>query len=260
MNRLREQAQHAQQVATAEVQKIVQFLSIHSNDVPDASERKIAALQSDVQQAYATLQASERDEEQARADDLREAIKRYTALQSSAEALYAEVYGAFQRRDELRKRLAAAMDRAERALDGATRRYQAYASFIPRTSTGVQYLEQARAGLDSIGSPRSEQALKQAIATAEEARQDAERADKLFRDQAQAHQRPDSDLGDFLGGVVIGSMLSGGGGRHHHGGGGGWGGGGGGGWGGGSSSGGSWGGGSSSGGSWGGGSSSGGGW
>lgn len=265
MNKLRAQAERAQQLATAEVQKIVQFLGVHSDDIPAAGERKVSALQTSVQQAYGALKGAERAEEQARADSLREAITRYTALQASADTLYGEIYGAFQQIDELRKRLAAEVERATRAIENAERRLQSYAAVVRPGSEGIRLLEQARAALASIGSPRGEQALKRALVTADEARKDAERADALFRDQARPLHGPNQggDLGDFVAGAVIGSLLSGG--DHHHrhgGGGGGWGGGGGGGggWGGGSSSGGGWGGGSSSGGSWGGGSSSGGGW
>jgi uncharacterized membrane protein YgcG len=255
MNKLREQATHAQQLATAEVQKIVQFTSIHADDIPASSEQKLNQLQADVAQAYAALKAAEQAEEQVRAADLREAMTRYIALQDSADKLYDEIYGAFQRVEELRKRVGAEVDRAASAVAQAERLLQAYASFIRPRSPGVELLEQARALLASIGSIRNEADSKRALATATEARNAAERAARMFQDQAQAYQsanQRDDSIGDFVTGAVIGSLLSGSGNRpHHHGGGG---------WGGGSSSGGGWGGGSSSGGSWGGGSSSGGGW
>jgi hypothetical protein len=263
MNKLRAQAEHAQQLATAEVQKIVQFLSVHGGDIPAQSERKVNALQADIQAAYAALQAAKRDEEQARAADLRNAIERYSALQTRADAIYNDIYTDFQRIDELRKRLAAELDRASRAIDSAERRIQAYGALARGRSDGVQLLQQASAAINSIGAPEGEEALGRALAVAEQARKDAERADQILRDQSRMYQNTNQGdgLGDFVAGALIGSMMSGSRGRHH--GGGGWGGGGGGSWGGGgggSSSGGSWGGGSGSGGSWGGGSSSGGGW
>src|SRR4029079_7593523 len=49
MNKLREQAMHAQQLATAEVQKIVQFTAVHGDDIPSSSEQKLIKLQNDVQ-------------------------------------------------------------------------------------------------------------------------------------------------------------------------------------------------------------------
>jgi uncharacterized membrane protein YgcG len=257
MNKLREQATHAQQLATAEVQKIVQFTSIHAGDIPASSEQKLNQLQADVQQAYAALKAAEQAAEQVRAADLREAITRYIALQDSADKLYDEIYGAFQRVEKLRKQVDAEVDRAASAVAQAERLLQAYASFIRPRSPGIELLEQARALLASIGSIHNEADSTRALATATEARNAAERAARMFQDQAQAYQsanQRDGGIGDFVAGAVIGSLLSGSGDRpHHHGGGGGS-------WGGGSSSGGSWGGGSSSGGSWGGGSSSGGGW
>jgi F0F1-type ATP synthase membrane subunit b/b' len=199
MNRLRAQAQHAQQVATAEVQKIIQFLSIHGDDVPEASERKITALQSDVQGAYAAIQSAERDEETTRAGDLRDAIARYTALQTSAEALYAEIYAAFQRLDDLRKRVTSEVQRAAAAVASAERLRQAYAAILAR-SEGVRLLQQAQAALQSIGSPRGEQALGRALQIATDARANAERAEQLFRQQVRMHQpASQGDLGDFLG-------------------------------------------------------------
>ncbi|HEX9370997.1 MAG TPA: chromosome partitioning protein ParA, partial [Roseiflexaceae bacterium] len=78
MNKLRAQAARAQQLATAEVQKVVQFLSIHDNDLPPGADQKVQALQSSVQSAYAAIRSAEQDEEEGRAEDLRSAIKLYT--------------------------------------------------------------------------------------------------------------------------------------------------------------------------------------
>jgi hypothetical protein len=260
MDKLRQQATHAQQLATAEVQKIIQFVSLHPNDIPASSEQELNQLQAAVQHAYQTLKSAEQAEEQVRADDLRAAIARYTELQASTDKLYDQIYATFQHMEELRKRVAAEVQRAAAAVAEAEHTLQSYAGMIRQRSQGIQLLEQARAALASIGPINSEADMKHALATATEARNAAEQATRDFREQARAYQRAnqrDDSLGDFVGGVVVGSLLGGGGGSHHHGGGGSWGGGS---WGGGSSSGGSWGGGSSSGGGWGGGSSSGGGW
>ncbi|MEP7188582.1 MAG: chromosome partitioning protein ParA, partial [Roseiflexaceae bacterium] len=259
MNKLREQAMHAQQLATAEVQKIVQFTAVHGDNISANSDQKLTQLQNDVQRAYQVLKAAEQAEEQKRADDLREAITRYTELQSNADTLYDEIYGAFQRIEQLRQRVSTAMQAAQQAIARAERAQQA--AQIGNRSSGDQYLRDARAAFQSIGAVRGEAQMQRALGLADEARKAAEQAESIFR----SHTQSGGDLNDFLGGVVIGSVLSGSGGRRDHGGGswgGGSGGGGGGGgsWGGGGGGGGSWGGGGGGGGSFGGGGGGGGGW
>jgi uncharacterized membrane protein YgcG len=258
MNKLREQATHAQQLATSEVQKIVQFAAVHGDDIPASSEQKLARLQNDVQRAYQALKAAEQAEEQARAEDLREAITRYTNLQSSADTLYDEIYGAFQRIEQLRQRVSAAVQAAEQAIARAERAQQA--AQIGNRSSGDEYLREARAALQSIGAVHGEAQMQRALELADQARKAAEHAESVFRSYAGAAQSG-GDLSDLLGGVVIGSVLSGSGGRRDRGGGS-WGGGGGGSgsWGGGGGGGGSWGGGGGGGGGWGGGGGGGGGW
>ncbi len=263
MNKLREQVTRAQQLATAEVQKIVQFAGLHGADIPKASQTRLDALQKDIQGAYAALREAEQTEEQRRAAALRDALKRYTALESTADQLYDEIYAAFQRIEELRRRVASEAEQAANAIARADHTRQTYAAHLPRGSEGIGLLEQARQALASIGTIQNERDMERALRAATEARNAAERAEQLFRAQVRAYEqahRRDDDLGDVLAGAVIGSMLSAGrrrGGSGGSGWGGSWGGGGGGS---GSSSGGSWGGGSGGGGGWGGGSSSGGGW
>jgi hypothetical protein len=247
MSKLREQATHAQQLATAEVQKIVQFASLHSDDISSSSGQKLDRLRNDVQSAYQALKSAEQSAEQARAEDLREAITRYGELQGSADALYTEIYDEFQRLEDLRQRVSAAMSAAAQAIARAEHLQQAYQ--IGNRSRGDEHLREARSALQSIGTPRSEADLRQALVLAEQARQAAERAEDIFRSYAAKNRG--GDLSDFLGGVVIGSMMSGSG-RSHGRSGGSWGSGGGGG--------GSWGSGGGGGGSWGGGGGGGGGW
>jgi hypothetical protein len=271
MDKLRAEVANAQQLATAEVQKIVKFASLHANDLPPQSERQLNGLQTNVRAAYDALKASEQAEEQARVAALRDALARYTALHDTADKLYDEVYAAFQRVEQLRQRVDQEASRAQTAVARAEQLYQTYGGYIPNNSEGIALLKQARAALGGIGTVHDDAEMKRALAAANEARRQAGQAEQIFRNEIAARQAPSQggdSLGSFLGGVLVGSVLNSGSGRHRrrHGGsgwGGGWGGGGGssgGSWGGGSSSGGSWGGGGSSGGSWGGGSSSGGGW
>src|SRR5262249_9974115 len=216
MNKLRQQAAHAQQLATAEVQKIVQFAGLHGEDIPASSEQKLNQLQADVQRAYGALKAAEQSEEQARAEDLREAIAYYTDLQSSADTLYDEIYGAFQQIEELRQRVSAAALAAAEAIARAERVQQTYQ--IGNRTGGDEYLREARAAYQAIGTPRGEAQLQRALELAEQARKAAEQAESIFRSYANTSQGG-GDLSDFLGGVVIGSVMSGSGGRHQRGGG-----------------------------------------
>lgn len=263
MNTLRAQAQHAQQLAAGEVQKIMQFVALHEADLPPEGGERLAQLQAELQQAYATLQAAERHEEAARAGDLRAAVAQYTALEQHAEALYSELYAAFQRVDQLRSRLGDEVRSAEQALARAVQRYNAHAALIGGNSSAVRLINEAQAALDSIGSPRAEQQIAHAIEAAAHARSSAERADDLIEQQVAQQQRGQQRrTEDMLAGMVIGALLNSGG-RGARGGGdrrGGWSSGGGslGGWGGGS--GGGWGGGGGGGGGWGGGGGGGNGW
>jgi uncharacterized membrane protein YgcG len=246
MNKLREQVARAQQLATAEVQKILKFAALHADDLPTQSERQLDALQRDVQAAYATLQAAEQSEEERRAAGLRDALERYTALQSSAETVYGQIYEAFQQVEQLRQQVADEARRAQTATARAEQIYNTYTAYIPRNSQGIVLLEQARAALAGIGIVRDEADVRRARQQANEARAAAEQAEQIFRREISARQGPSrgDDLGDFIGGVLVGSALSRGGRRHR--GGSGWGGGwgsGGGGWSGGGGSGGGWGGG-----------------
>jgi hypothetical protein len=259
MNKLRDQVARAQQLATAEVQKIIKFAALHNNDLPATAERRLNALQAEVQAAYGALKAADQAEEQARDAALRDALGRYTALHDNADKLYDEIYAAFERVEKLRQRVDEEARAAAQAIARAEQLRRTYD--VGSRSAGDELLGEARTALASIGTIRDEADMKRALAAAEQARKAAERAEEIFRNYA-GGQRRDDGMGDFIAGAVIGALLnSASSGHHRHGGGSGWGGSwGGGGWGSGSSSGGSWGGGSSSGGSWSGGSSSGGGW
>lgn len=254
MSKLRDQVTRAQQLATAEVQKIVKFTGLHQNDLPATSERQLNALQRDVQAAYQAFSAAEQSEEQARADALRDALERYTKLQSSAEQVYGQIYEAFQEVEKLRRSVADEADQAQRAIARAEQLVQMYGGRISPQSEGLTLLQQARDLLGTIGSIRDESDMKRGLAAATQARRAAERAESILRSQINAVRdlaRRDDGLGDFVAGAVIGSLLNGGRGR-----GSGWGGS----WGGHHSGGGSWGGSHGGGGSWGGGGGGGGGW
>src|SRR5207247_3226711 len=89
-------------------------------------------------------------------------------------------------------------------------------------SSGDEYLREARAAFQSIGTPRDEAQMQRALGLADEARKAAEHAESVFRSYTGTAQSG-GDLSDFLGGVVVGTLLNDRGGRHGHGHGGGWG-------------------------------------
>lgn len=253
MQKLREQVARAQQLATAEVQKIVEFTALHSDDITPKNKHNLDTLQTDVQTAYQTRKAAEQRDEDARTDALRDALARYTALQTSAAQLYQEIYAGFQRIETMRKQADEEIRRTDQAL---TRAEQALHTLSNRTAPradGIEALKDARQQRSTIGTIHNEQDLQRTLETIKRVRNDAERAEAIFRGQMQSTNRDDG-LGDFVAGALVGSMLRN---DHHHGhsggshgGGGGWGGGGGGSWGGGGGGGGSWGSGGGGGGGW----------
>jgi hypothetical protein len=258
MDKLREQVGRAQQLATAEVKKLIQFAGTHARDIPRENEAHISRLQEDVQAAYAARQAAEQAVEGARATAFRAALEYYTQLEERAEEIYNQVYTAFQRLEEMRRRVDSEVDRARNAINRAESTLQSYSPYIRRGSDGVRLLEEAQRLLASISQIYNDEDMRRALETANGARSAAERAERDFRRdismRQQTYRRDDDDLGEFIAGAVIGSILSGsggggggGGGRSHRS------------WGGGGGGGGSWGGGGGGGGSWGGGGGGGGG-
>ncbi len=255
---LRKQVERAQTIAAAEVQKTAQFATLHRDTLAGAQNGQVDQLQAQVQEAYRALQAVEGTAEQARAEALRAVLKRYTELRDYADQVYKNLQAAFERVDKLRKSVSEEVQRAQRSVSDAERTLRNYAGYIPGSSDGVRSLESARANLTQISSMRitTQDEADRALALAQQARASADHAEQVLRSEGQARQhRPHhnrgggTDMGDFIGGVVIGSVLSDIGDRNNSGGS----------WGGGSS--GSWGGGDSGGssGGWGGGD-SGGGW
>ncbi len=253
MNRLREQLKRMQQVAMAEVQKIVQFMTVHPRDLPVGAKDKINGLQINLQAAYTAAQSAEQKEEEARAEALRDAIERYTALERQAAQIFEEIQRHYRRIEALRRQVRTEADRARSAILRAE-------SLSARAGglSGLSILQEARAAYHQIGEVHSETDAHRALERAREAYDKAERASRIFEEQIAAQSSQDS-LGDFIGGVLVGTLLNdsrsrrsswgGSSGRRSSGS-----------WSGGSRSSGSWGGGGRSGGGFGGGGRSGGGW
>ncbi|MCS6937837.1 MAG: chromosome partitioning protein ParA [Roseiflexus sp.] len=252
MNRLREQLKRMQQVATAEVQKIVQFMTVHPRDLPVGAKDKINGLQINLQAAYTAAQGAEQKEEEARAEALRDAIERYTALEQQAAGIYAEIENHYRRIEALRRQVRTEANRARSAITRAEKLSAQVGGL-----SAVSLIQEARASYNQIGEVHSEADARRALERARDAYDKAERASRILEQQFTDQGSQDS-LGDFIGGVLVGMLLdghdsddswSGSSGRRSSGS-----------WSGGSRSGSDWGGGGRSGGSWGSGGSSGGGW
>lgn len=272
MEKLRTQVQRAQQLASTEVQKIVQFSGLHRQEIQPNNQQAIDRIQEQVQANYALLQVSERAEEERRMTALQQAYAGYTRLQEEAAQVYAAIYADFQRLEKLRSEVNQELAQARSAIEKAERVLASYGNAVPRSAGPAQEIRGLRRTFDQIKLPIiGERNLEQTLQLARKLRREADDAAK----DIQRNYRPpnqDRDSGDMLTGMIIGAMIdsavrSGGSGRHDGwGGSGGWsggsgGGGGGGGWGGfGGGSSGSFGGGGGSSGSFGGGGGSSGGW
>ncbi|GAB4119870.1 MAG: chromosome segregation ATPase [Roseiflexaceae bacterium] len=240
INRLREQVNRSAQLATAEIQKVQQFIGVHSDDLGADAKGRVTTLQNELQQAAQATQAADQREDTARAAALKAASDQYGQIQKRAEQAYQEVYQAFQQVEEYRAKVASEVSEAERAIERADSARRELGG-SPH-SQGFSLLSQAREELGTIGRVNSERSMQQAIQRANDATSKANQAEAFFREELRRRRDQERQrTQDVITGAAIGSLMSGGG---HHSGGGGFGGGGGG-----SSGGGSWGGGGSSGGS-----------
>ncbi|MDW8232306.1 MAG: chromosome partitioning protein ParA, partial [Roseiflexaceae bacterium] len=194
----------------------------------------------------------EQKEEEARAEALRDAIERYTALEQQAAGIYAEIENHYRRIEALRRQVRTEANRARSAITRAEKLSAQVGGL-----SAVSLIQEARASYNQIGEVHSEADARRALERARDAYDKAERASRILEQQFTDQGSQDS-LGDFIGGVLVGMLLdghdsddswSGSSGRRSSGS-----------WSGGSRSGSDWGGGGRSGGGWGSGGSSGGGW
>jgi len=208
MNRLREQLKRMQQVATAEVQKIVQFVSVHPRDIPVGAKDKINGLQINLQAAYAAAQSVDQKEEEARAAALRDAIERYTALEQQAASIYEEIRSHFQRLEAMRQRVRDEAERAKAAINRAEQLSVRAGSLVSRDAAGFALLQEARTSYNQIGQVYNEADMQRALRWAQEAYEKAERASRIFEALIRAASQGDDSLGDFIGGVLVGTLLN----------------------------------------------------
>jgi predicted nucleic acid-binding Zn-ribbon protein len=120
-NKLREQVQKAQELATAEVKKIVKYAGVHRADIDPANQRAIDGIQAQVQKAYQLAQQAVTTEDVARRQALEAAYAAYRQLQRDAATVYNQVYADVQKLEQLRSDLNTELARARSALDEAER-------------------------------------------------------------------------------------------------------------------------------------------
>lgn len=105
VNRLRERAHQAQQLARNEVQKLVHYVTVHDADLSPTTQQQIEQVRQQLQQAYALLRQAEESEDTARRQALATAIHSYQSLIQTATETYQRAYAEVQRLEQLRARL-----------------------------------------------------------------------------------------------------------------------------------------------------------
>lgn len=214
MDKLRTQVDRAKQIATAEVQKVIQFVGVHKDDIDSDHRQQLDGIQSQVQAAYTAVQASEQAEEAARADALRTALTRYTQLAEETEQLYSRMHTAFQRIDEMRRQVATEAQKAQKSIDDAERKLTFHRGAIRNSSEGQRLLNEARNLLQTVGMVRTDEAMQQTITQIKRAHTLADDAHRIFEREGREYteQQQDDSFGDFLTGVLVGSSLD----NDHH--------------------------------------------
>lgn len=256
MEKLRQQADQARKLAEAEVTKIVKFAGLHRDDLQPDSLRSIGELNGLIDQARLVRQRADELEEERRRAALSEAATAYRKLHEQSNSIYQAAFSDVQRLERLRSDLNDELTKARAALQEAEGLYASYGRRAPGAHSLDARLRSARRSFDQIRLPITGEAqLKKTISVARAITSEARDVSRELRNYAN-RGGGSGGAGDFIGGLIVGEILSSG--RRHggwggsggwsgggHSGGGGWGsfGGGGGGFGGGGGGGGSFGGG-----------------
>ncbi|WP_298816648.1 TPM domain-containing protein [Chloroflexus sp.] len=134
--RLRERARQAQQLATAEVQKLVHYASIHDADLAPATLQQIEQIRQQVQQAYTLWKQADEREDAARRQALAAVIEQYQALAQATAAAYQVAYTDVQRLEALRAQLNQSLQQARDRLVRLEQVRQLSAPGYPAAITG----------------------------------------------------------------------------------------------------------------------------
>jgi len=215
MAKLRAQVGQTQQLATAEVKKIVNFVGVHEGDITAERRREIDQVQAAVAQAFALLQQAERSEEERRRAALERAFAAYQALQPQAAQVYKNVFADVQRLEQLRARLNTELSQARNQLEEAELLLVQYGALAGALAGSARKrLAAARRSFEQIRLPiTGEEQIQRMIKVADAIESEARDVANELRARAQAEQQRRSQ--DVLIGTMIGGAMSGG--RRGHG-------------------------------------------
>ncbi|NJO08084.1 MAG: hypothetical protein HC876_22615 [Chloroflexaceae bacterium] len=209
ITKLRAQVDKARQLATAEVQKVVNFVGVHGDDIGPVGRKQVEAVQMGVQRAYDMLQQSEHVEDMERRALLEQAYAAYQQLQTAAAGAYQTAQADFQRLEQLRRELNNELAQARAALDAARNAVNQYRGLGGKTVTATAArIDVARKRFDRIRLPiRGEAQIKRTIAEAQAIETEAQTV--LRELQTAISHEQQRRAGDFVTGMVVGSIVSG---------------------------------------------------
>lgn len=215
MAKLRQQTARAQELASAEVARIVRYGQVHGADLQPERLRTVATLQGQLAQAHGLAQRAEGLAEDQRRAALEQALAAFTKVQSDSAPVYAAAQSDVQRLEQLRAQLNDELAKARAALGEAEGLLQSHGALLgPGASGAGQRVRAARASFDQIrlpinGEANLNQTLRVAQAIASECR---DVADDLKRAVRQQQQRSGQQVGDIVAGMLLNEVLRGG--RH----------------------------------------------
>jgi uncharacterized membrane protein YgcG len=103
MNKARAQAQHARQLAAAEVQRAERFCESHRGDISWDTTGALRQLQAQLQAAYRALNDAEGHAEGERRAALERARNQFASVDSEADRVYSRLYADFQQAEAARE-------------------------------------------------------------------------------------------------------------------------------------------------------------
>ena len=208
MEKLRGQIKSVQQSATAEVNKLVKFATVHGDDISPANGKAIARVQQLVKRAYELSKQAEAGAEAQRRAALQQVVTVYADLQKEATASYQQVYAEAQRLEQLRTQANQELANARAILDQGEQYLQAYR--VPSGAGPSQRIRGARRAFEQLRLPITGEAnLNHALQIARSIQADVRDA---VQDIQRSYRPPTQgpNAGDVIGGMIIGEILSGG--------------------------------------------------
>jgi chromosome segregation ATPase len=103
MDKARAQAQHARQLAAAEVQRAERFYESHRGDISWDAQGSLRQLQAQLQAAYGAMNDAESGADDTRRAALERARSQFAGVDSEADRVYSRLYADFQRAESARQ-------------------------------------------------------------------------------------------------------------------------------------------------------------